>query len=104
VRKLKLVARELDAMVLTPFYPASQLFRVVNDDIGLQVDFMPRLHGVRSFEALRARSATMTLGGATLMVADLHDVVRSKRAAGRPRDRAVLDVLEATLREKATDR
>jgi len=27
-------------------------------------------------------------------------VIASKRAAGRPRDKAVLDVLEATLREK----
>jgi hypothetical protein len=28
-------------------------------------------------------------------------VIRSKRAANRPRDRAVLPVLEETLREKA---
>ena len=101
LRKLKIAARELDAVILKPFYPASDLFRLVNDGIGLQVDFMPRLHGIRSFEGLRARAVGVRLGGATLLVADLRDIVRSKRAANRPRDRAVLDVLEATLREKA---
>ena len=101
LRKLKLVARQLDAVILKPFYPASDLFRVVNDQIGLQVDFMARLDGVRSFEALRARATTARLGGASLLVADLADIVRSKRAANRPRDRAVLEVLETTLREKA---
>lgn len=101
LRKLRAVATQLDAVVFKPFYPASELFRLINDGIGLQVDFMAKLDGIRSFEALRARAGTVTLGGATLLVADLRDVVRSKRAANRPRDRAVLPVLEATLREKA---
>jgi hypothetical protein len=100
LQKLKAAARSLDAVILTPFYPASELFRVVNDQIGLQADFMPKLDGVRSFEALRARATAVTLGRATVLVADLRDVLRSKRAANRPRDRAVLPVLEATLREK----
>jgi hypothetical protein len=30
----------------------------------------------------------------------LLQIIASKRAAGRPRDKAVLEVLEATLREK----
>lgn len=83
-----------------PYDPASDLFRVVNDEIGLQLDFMSRLDGIRSFEALRARGTSVTLGGADLLVADLRDIIRSKRAANRPRDRAMLSVLEATLREK----
>jgi hypothetical protein len=100
LRKLRVVARELGAVILAPYYPASELYRVVNDEVGLQADFMPRLDGVRSFEALRARASRATLGGAGLLVADLADIVRSKRAANRRRDRAVLPVLEATLREK----
>jgi hypothetical protein len=99
LRKLKRVARELGAVILTPYYPASDLFRVVNDDIGLQLDFMPRLDGIRSFEALRARATPVRLGTVDLLVAGL-DIIRSKRAADRPRDRAVLGVLEATLRAK----
>jgi hypothetical protein len=101
LRKLRAVARDLGAVILTPFYPASELFRVVNEDLGLQADFMPRLDGIRSFEALRARATAARIGDAVLLVADLRDVIRSKRAADRPRDRAVLPVLEATLREKS---
>jgi hypothetical protein len=100
LRKLKRVARELGAVILRPYYPASDLFRIVNDDAGLQADFMPRLDGVRSFEGLRAKGTRLTLGETSLVVADLPDIIRSKRAANRPRDRAVLEVLEATLREK----
>jgi hypothetical protein len=100
IRKLKAVARHLGASILRPYYPASELFRVVNDDVGLQADFMGKLDGIRSLETLRARATRLELGNASLLVADLRDVVRSKRAANRPRDRAVLPVLEATLREK----
>lgn len=96
--KLKRLARELGAVLLRPYYPVSDLFRLVDDDTGLQVDFMPRLHGVRSFEALRARARPVSFGGATLLVSDLRDILKSKRAANRPRDRAVIPVLEATLR------
>jgi hypothetical protein len=43
--KLKALARQLRAMVLRPYYPAADLYRVVRDD-GLQVDFMPTIHGM----------------------------------------------------------
>jgi hypothetical protein len=35
------------------------------------------------------------------VVVALTDIIASKRAAGRPRDTAVLPVLEKTLREKS---
>src|SRR3954468_16584970 len=49
--KLKQFATSLGAYILRPYYPASGLFRVVNDDQGLQVDFMSVIHGVRSFSS-----------------------------------------------------
>jgi len=104
IRKLKRVAKDLGAVILRPFYPASSLFRVVNEDVGLQVDFMPIIHGIRSLESLRSRATTVKFGSVSLLVADLADVVRSKRSANRPRDRAVLEILEATLREKAKNK
>jgi hypothetical protein len=69
-----------------------------NDD-GLQLDFMTTIHGVRSFEALRAQSGAMNFGDTPLMVASLAAVLASKRAAGRPRDKAVLDTLERAVHE-----
>jgi hypothetical protein len=103
MRKLKALSRALGAAILHPYYPASEMFRLVNEDLGLQADFMAKLDGIRSFEALRARATRLTLGEASVLVADLRDILRSKRAAGRPRDRATLPVLEATLRERARD-
>jgi predicted nucleotidyltransferase len=99
--KLKAVARGLRATILRPYYPASDLHRVVRDDDGLQVDFMATIHGVRSFAGLRDRATQIEIGGAPILVASLADVIKSKRAARRPRDLAVLDILERTLEEGA---
>lgn len=93
LQKLKQFAVRLDAAVLRPYYPVSDMFRVVRDD-GMQVDFMATVHGIRSFEGVRARATIVELGGVRLAVASLGDIIRSKRAAGRPRDLAVVDVLE----------
>src|SRR6185369_5790287 len=100
LRKLKALAKALDAVILRPYYPASDLFRIVRDDDGLQIDFMATVHGVRSLASLRSRAKTMTFGEARLMVASLSDIIRSKRAAGRPRDLAVLQILERSLHEE----
>jgi hypothetical protein len=99
MRKLKAFAKALDAVVLRPYYPASEMFRVVDDDAGLQVDFLAQIAAVRSFESLRARASHVELDGWSLLVADLGDILKSKRAAGRPKDRAVLDVIRKTLDE-----
>jgi hypothetical protein len=99
--KLKRLADALEAVILQPYYPASSLFRVVRDRDGLQLDFMARVDGIRSYEALRARASTVRFGRFPLRVADLGDIIRSKRAANRPQDRAILPILRKTLREKA---
>jgi hypothetical protein len=98
--KLKKFAHQLDAVILRPYYPVSALYRVMNDERGLQADFMPVIHGVKSFGSLRSRAEKIELGKRELWVAHLSDIIASKRAAGRPRDIAVLDILEKTLREK----
>ncbi len=99
--KLRKFAGRLDAVILRPYYPMSALYRVMNDDRGLQADFMPAIHGVKSFNSLRSRAEKMKLSGRALWVANLVDIIASKRAAARPRDKAVLEILEKTLREKA---
>lgn len=100
ITKLKRLATSLSAVVFTPFYPVSGLFRLTRDDDALQLDFMTTIHGVRSFNSVRNRAIAIDIEGETLWVAALADIIASKRAAGRPRDRAVLDVLEATLKQK----
>ena len=97
--RLKALARRLRATILRPYYPVSGLFRVVRDDDGLQLDFMSAIHGIRSYEGVRDRASLIDIDGAILRVASLADIIASKRAAGRPRDRAVLEILEAAVEE-----
>ena len=99
--KLKKLATGLNAMILRPYYPVSQLYRVVDEDSGLQADFMGTIHGVKSFNSLHSRAEKIKLGKYSLWVANLTDIIASKRAAGRARDKAVLDILEKTLLEKS---
>lgn len=97
--KLKAIARGLDATVMRPYYPASEMYRIVRDRDALQVDFMGAIHGIRSFEGVRDRASWIEIGGVPLRVASLDDIIRSKRAARRPRDRAVLEILEKAREE-----
>lgn len=100
LRKLKAVAGTLGAVLLKPYCPASDLIRLVRDENSLQVDFMATIHGVTSFASLRNRATRIRFSGYELLVADLSDIVRSKRAAARPPVRAVLEILERTRLEK----
>lgn len=100
LKKLKKLAATLEMSFAQPYYPASDLYRLIQHETGLQLDFTPALHGVDSFEGLRARSTEVYFGGVSIRVADLNDIIRSKRALGREKDLAVLDVLEKTGQEK----
>jgi len=51
-------------------------------------------------EAILIGNAAAAIQGAPVTTLDFDFIIASKRAAGRPRDKAVLDILEATLREK----
>jgi hypothetical protein len=99
VAKLKRLATRLRAVVLRPYYPVSNLFRIVRDDDGLQIDFIGTIHRIRSVAGVRDRATIIEVGAQALRVASLADVIKSKKAAGRPRDLAVLDVLEKSLEE-----
>jgi hypothetical protein len=81
LRKIKGVADDLEAVVMRPYYPASDLYRVVRDRDGLQLDFMARIDGVRSFERLRASASPVAFGESSILVASLRDIIRSKKAA-----------------------
>src|SRR5437763_4630206 len=69
LRKIKGVADDLEAVVMRPYYPASDLYRVVRDRDGLQLDFMARIDGIRSFERLRASASPVAFGDSSILVA-----------------------------------
>jgi len=92
-------ARILGAEVVPPRTDVSRVYSVVNEDAGLYVDFLDTVTGVSSFASLRSRSTEARFGAGVLRVASLRDVLASKRAANRPKDRAVIELLELTVRE-----
>lgn len=96
-QKLSRLAREIGAAA-----PAavSELSRVEVLDGGLSVPIevhYDRISGGLTFASVRARSVTVEVGTEKLSVASLADVIRSKEAANRPKDRAVLPILRDTL-------
>ncbi len=100
LKKLKKVAEALEMSSTQPYYPASDLYRLVEKKSGIQLDFMSELHGVKSFESLKSRASEVYFGRARMLVADLKDVIRSKGGLGRDKDLAVLYILEKTQSEK----
>ena len=107
-KKLTAIASDLGATLYTPFYPVSKVLRMMNDEETLQVDFMDEVSGIKSFEGVRKRSERLRVGDATVCLAGLADIIKMKKAANRPRDRAVIEILEKTLEattahQKGTD-
>ena len=100
LKKLSQMAAKLQAPLTQPHYPLSHLYRMKNLDAGIQVDMMASLTGVRSYESVRSRATRSQVAGESIWVASLEDVIKMKRSANRPKDLAVLPVLEQTLAEK----
>jgi hypothetical protein len=71
----------------------------VKRDDGLQIDFLTDVRGIRKYESLRNRSVILDGRDWKMRVASLEDIIKSKRACNRPKDRAVLPILEQVQRE-----
>jgi hypothetical protein len=68
------------------------------DGASFPIDILyDRMIGGLEFASVKSRATKIDLGGQTLLVAALADVIKSKEAAGRPKDRAVLPILRDTL-------
>lgn len=67
----------------------------IETDLG-RLDVVQGLDGVPSYEELRSRASETEILGVTVAVCSLADLKRMKRAAGRTRDLADLEDLEAT--------
>src|SRR5438552_1360446 len=77
LKKLKKVAEALGMTFSQPYYPVSDVYRLIQKRTGIQMDFMSRLHGIRSFASLRSRASKVRFGSTDLLVADLKDIIRS---------------------------
>jgi len=80
-----------------------RVWNLVTDRGNLDIAFVPS--GTSGYDDLRRDAATIEVRGIQVPVASLADVIRSKEAAGRERDRAILPVLRELLdRQRERDR
>lgn len=96
-RRIRVLAKILGADIFPSKKPYGTTMLFIEES-NLQIDLLRRMDGVSSFRALRTRAHVEPKLDGTV-VASLRDVITSKRAAGRPKDLAVLPELEATLHE-----
>ena len=83
--------------------PVSELSKVewIEGRLAVPVEIhFDRISGGLTFSSVRSRAQLVKVGSEKLVVASLADVIRSKEAAGRPKDRAVLPILRDTLAVK----
>ena len=74
----------------------------IDGDLAVPVEIhFNRIAGGLTFSSVRSRAQLVAVGGEKLAVAALADVIRSKEAAGREKDRLVLSVLRRIA--EATD-
>ena len=79
-----------------------RMWTLVSDFGRLDVTFQPS--GTQGFDDLTRSAVHLVILGADVDVASLADVVRSKEAADRDKDRLVLPVLRRILEEEDRDR
>jgi predicted nucleotidyltransferase len=85
-----------DNVVASRPFATSRMIRI--EGLPVEIDLVFELSSHEKFESIRARSAVVTIEDVSLRIADLRDVIESKRAAGRPKDLASLPILEQFLR------
>ena len=62
------------------------------------LDILGHITGLGDYDAMTANALDLRMFGVSVPVMALADVIHSKRAAGRAKDKAVLPVLEQTLK------
>jgi hypothetical protein len=70
-------------------------------DVG-DIDILAVPAGVAGFDELANSAERVDLDGITVLVSTLDDLIRMKRAAGRPKDRAEVEILSALREERST--
>ena len=78
----------------------SNVWNLLTDHGRLDLTFVPS--GTRGYEDLVRDALPLTILGVPTLVASLADVIRSKEAAGREKDRLALPILRRLLDETVT--
>ena len=100
-KKLIALARALDTDPAIPIAGLTQALTFARLEPHVDILF-DGISGNLKFASLKSRRVIFRLGGAKLAVISLDDVIASKRAANRTKDRAQLPNIEETRRLRKT--
>ena len=95
-KKLKRLAAAMGGVGPTPISEFDATERIYGTDVPIDILYGQLIGGL-TFASVRSRAYPAAVGREVLTVAALADVIRSKTAAGRPKDKAVLPILHDTL-------
>lgn len=95
--KLKKLADAIGGYGPTDISNSTSTQRILGGSVPVDILYN-KMGGNLRFESVRSRSVKIHIGIRIATVASLEDVIKSKIAANRPKDRAVLPILRDTLR------
>ena len=112
LQRLATALRDLHARVYTESVPAGLEFDCSGESLGRaslwnlvtdagRVDVIFRPAGTSGYDDLLRSSVSFEAFGIKLVAAGLSDILRSKRASGRPQDLADAEILEEMLRRRS---
>lgn len=96
-RKLKRIATAMGGTEPLLVSDLASVERIYGADVPIDIIY-DQLIGNLKFASVKSRAHLAPVGTSTLLVASLEDIIKSKAAAGRPKDTAVLPILRDTLR------
>jgi predicted nucleotidyltransferase len=68
------------------------------------LDVVIHCHGLKTFDVEYAKAIDLDIDGFSIKVLPLERVIASKKAAGRPKDKAALEALRAALAARRSTR
>ena len=95
-KKIRLFAEKLSLVLIRRDPAVSEVITAEGPD--MIVDFVFRMAPDQTFEGVRSRTKRIKVGEHLCLVADLEDILKSKKHANRPKDRAVIKLIEDTMR------
>ena len=100
-KKLHALCKKLGDARLMKLHALSDILTIVGADLPVDVIF-DRLPGNLKFEAIRKRANLINLGKTRVRIASLEDIIASKKASGRPKDKAHILVLKDVIKISKT--
>lgn len=100
--KIRCLADSLGAVLIMASSPMTRMVKIENESEGLFLDLLDAPAGMPGFASVRKRAVELSFDGqpSRVFVAALRDIIASKRQMARPKDLAVLPLMELTRDEQ----